>query len=126
MISVREQWLRALRLLCAAIFVAQTLLAGLCLMGGQAHAGAVALHAQHCKATDNPGKAPHRACYHCVSPDELVSPGPLWVVDHVAVFVPVARQGMPVRARLDVGARVPTGPPRSSTLIYRLTKRIRI
>jgi len=141
--------IRGFSRLMAGLFAVQVLAAGFCLLTPEIHAAnaqpatmqmqassGMADMASHCKndsATDpadgTPASNHHSSCAHCDQPDELiqskVSP---FNIDFDLAVQPVAVLAidLPAQVTVDLAVRTPTGPPRSSSLIYTITQRIRI
>lgn len=138
--------IRGFSRLMTGLFAVQVLAAGFCLLTPQSHAA----NAQpatmqmpvssgvtsHCTKDDaskpadsktEPGH--HSACAHCDQPDELiqskVSPFNIDFDLHVQPVAFIAID-LPAQVTVDLAVRTPTGPPRSSSLIYTTTQRIRI
>jgi len=118
-----------------AVFAVQLLAAGFCAMPASAHA-AMASHqyasSASCQQGDcnrgMPMPAQHQACAHCGMPDlasghvAVASPGTT-VLAHVAL--PVA-PGLQAPKQADVFRTRILAPPRSTTLLFTTTQRIRI
>lgn len=124
----------------AVMFAMQIMVGGFCLLTAEAHAMPASVHATdmdgHCAkpmhaASSDSGQSNHAGnCYHCDQPDELsisayTSMAPVVLVLSDIVSLPAA----PQFSRATTGmfsARTPTGPPRSSSLLYTTTQRIRV
>jgi len=133
------QSVRSVSRLTAILFAVQMLVTGFCMLTPQAHAMPTMMQATHVDAhcaKHQGGRQGHHAsgqsdeCYHCDQPDglsntsspalakvQLVLPGMIMLPD-------VRLLSFADHAALTV--RVPTGPPRSSSLIYHITQRIRV
>ncbi|GAV20610.1 hypothetical protein MMIC_P1582 [Mariprofundus micogutta] len=138
----RKLNLRGLSRLMIGLFAVQILAAGFCLISPESHtANAHAADMQmpmstdmleHCdvNAEAESGHGDHgSACAHCNQPDELVqSKASTFNIDFDLPVMLVASTEIVLSApaSIDLAVRTPTGPPRSSTLIYTTTKRIRI
>lgn len=133
--------------LMAGLFAVQVIVAGFCLMPVKAHASSMpqmaapmpqmtSAHAgmatDHCAsmAAEHAHNSQHRApCVHCDQPDAMAQA--FAAIDHADLpLLPVlafadSAQLVPAEQGL-LSARVATGPPRSSSLIYTTTQRIRI
>jgi len=136
--KLRLPHIRKLARLFAGAFAVQVIAAGACLMVPEAHAmpmdGNAAVMA-HCTdmemASDHAMPMQHgdkSACPHCNQPDSI-TPAHL-AFDHLPAMVAilVAAPQLPVAEAADPAftLRTPTGPPRSASLIYQTTQRIRI
>jgi len=123
-IHLRRLTARALTLLLAA----QMSLAGLCLMPAQAMPVVQHEHGgQVCQTEDGQQRhAMQHACYHCVQPDAQVSPAIFSIQADAPTACMVARPAASEARDAGLLAHRPTGPPRSASLIYRYTQRIRI
>jgi len=139
--------IRGFSRLMTGLFAVQVLAAGFCLLTPQSHAAnaqpatmqmqssssGMAGMASHCKNDSDSDHKPtsnqHSSCAHCDQPDELiqskVSP---FNIDFDLPLQPVAVLAieLPVQVTVDLAVRTPTGPPRSSSLIYTTTQRIRV
>jgi len=86
--------------------------------------------ASHCdNAVKSDAGHADSACAHCDQPDELIqSKASLFNIDFEQPLILVTPTiiDSPAKATVDFSVRAPTGPPRSSSLIYTTTKRIRI
>jgi len=132
---------RRLSCLMAGMFAMQVLVSAFCLLTSEAHAMPMAQHGTpqsaqidaHCAKAEplHEQQTPHHSgsCYHCDQPDEL-SNSSFSSLAQVAVLLPAIVSVPALRAwGHDSGllsTRVPTGPPRSSTLLYTTSQRIRI
>jgi len=132
--------------LMAMLFAVQVMVGGFCLLTAEAHAmppsmsmqgmamdGSCAksghvdhnLNGQHQHEQDDSGN-----CYHCDQPDELsssafTSAAPVLLVLSDFISLPAAPL-FDLAATGLLTARTPTGPPRSSSLLYTTTQRIRV
>lgn len=120
----------------AGLFAMQLFAAGFCLMIPQAHAMPMAMGisysadmvAEHCSEPKN-DKMNHSACTHCNQPDELFQIYKVPVDSELTVIAVINVELQETNARnstLTLTSLMPTGPPRSSSIIYTITKRIRI
>ena len=136
----RKLYTRGLSRLLAGLFAVQLFAAGFCLMIPQAHAMPMAMGishsadmvAEHCAEPMNEQmgtEMDHAACTHCDQPDELFQSyqSPVDSDQVVFAYVKVEFQEVAVsNSALTLTSLIPTGPPRSSSLIYTTTKRILI
>jgi len=131
---------RSMARLMAGLFALQIVVGGFCLLTPDAHAMAQAIQTadvqtncakgmhiseQHEQDSDHSGN-----CYHCDQPDELsnvsfTSMAPVALVLSNVISLPVAPQFDSVATGL-LSTLTPTGPPRSSSLLYTTTQRIRV
>jgi len=128
---------RVISRLITAVFALQIVFTGFCLMMPEAYAMpmqsshidapcANAAHMHDHQASDHSGN-----CFHCDQPDVLAN-ATVTTLTHIAVLlpgiisepVPVSFLQRPLNGLLS--SRTPTGPPRSSTLLYTTSQRIRI
>jgi len=136
--------LRDISRLLTGLFSVQLVLAGFCLLTNDAHAQPMmqtasshaAVMVRHCSkpAYDTSAKHQHSGhqhsdgCFHCDDQNIFVSAVPidLPVFSPMlsVVTLPEARSWMTASAVY--GDLMPTGPPRSSTLLYTITQRIRV
>jgi len=140
--KLRLPHIRKLARLFAGVFAVQVIAAGACVMVPAVHAmpmQAMTSVMSHCDGMAM-GKAMahampmqhdhagHSACPHCDQPDSMA-------VAHLSIdHAPVVMAMLPVETVLSAAAlaepalavRVPTGPPRSASLIFHTTQRIRI
>jgi len=133
-----QSYSRALSSLMAGLFALQIVVTGFCLLTDEAHAMpmpamqsghidapcAKAGHIHKNAASDHSG-----SCYHCDQPDEL-SNASFSSFAQVSILLPGVIT-MPVAAiwkpeSIELSSRTPTGPPRSSSLLYTTSQRIRI
>ncbi|HXH71332.1 MAG TPA: hypothetical protein VNI58_00750 [Mariprofundaceae bacterium] len=136
--TLRWPHIRKLARLFAGAFAVQVIAAGACLMVPEAHAmpmqskAAVMAHCTDMEmASDHAMPMQHgdkSACPHCDQPDSIA---PAHIdFDHLPAMaaVLVAAPQLPVAAAAEpvFAVRTPTGPPRSASLIYQTTQRIRI
>jgi len=123
----------------AALFAVQMLVTGFCMLTPQAHAMPDMMQAAqveaHC-AKHQDGMQGHHAsnqsdeCYHCDQPDGLSNATQIPVAKALLILpgiimTPVVWRPLSMDVAL-MTVRSPTGPPRSSSLIYRISKRIRV
>jgi len=133
----RRLHIRGISRLMAALFAAQIMVAGFCLLTDDAHAMA-SLQSQDVQAScsKNIHADEHHAqehsgnCFHCDQPDKLTNATAASVASHALVALalvslPVAPMSISAVTGL-LSTRTPTGPPRSSTLLYTTTQRIRV
>jgi len=126
--------------LMAMLFAAQIIVGGFCLLPAEAHAmsqsvSTMAVHGHCAKSMQNTANhdqdSDHSGnCYHCDQPDELSSSAftsamPMLLVLSDFISLPVAPQINGAATGL-LSTRTPTGPPRSSSLLYTITQRIRV
>ncbi|HKI61296.1 MAG TPA: hypothetical protein VKA31_03295 [Mariprofundaceae bacterium] len=120
--------------LIAGLFAMQVIVTGFCMIPTQAHAVPQSVQSTdmgtHC-AKAHAGDHQHSSsCYHCDQPDELSSSN-LASFATVALLLPgvisapVFPQWQDVSSGL-LSTRTPTGPPRSSSLLFTTTQRIRV
>jgi len=122
----------------AGLFAMQIMVGAFCLLTTDAHAMPMVQHAvadqmdAHC--TNAPLHQQHDpahsgACYHCDQPDELSNTSFSSLVQ-VAILLPGMIADHAMQSSSHVSglhfSRTPTGPPRSSTLLYTTSPRIRI
>jgi len=129
--------------LIAGLFAMQVMITGFCMISAEAHTMPQssmhnsAMQSQdmgsHCAKGDSAGehhKGHSGNCYHCDQPDEL-SNSSLISFAAVDMLLPgvlgmqAPQQWHDVSSGL-LAARTPTGPPRSSSLLFTTTQRIRI
>ncbi|GAV20255.1 hypothetical protein MMIC_P1219 [Mariprofundus micogutta] len=138
----RKLNLRGLSRLMIGLFAVQILAAGFCLISPESHSANAhtadmqmpmsADMLEHCdvNAKAESGHDDHgSACAHCNQPDELVqSKASTFNIDFDQPVLQVASTEIVLSTpvSIDLAVRTPTGPPRSSSLIYTTTKRIRI
>jgi len=140
----RHLHIRGCARLMAVLFVVQIVASGLCLLTAEAHAmpqvvsmpnqdmdGNCAKPLSTVQSSRDQHSSDHsEACFHCDQPDQLSSTAnapvaPALLVLASFVSLPVA----PLLVQIATGqltARTPTGPPRSSSLLYTTTQRIRV
>ncbi|MDQ6992406.1 MAG: hypothetical protein Q9M31_02955 [Mariprofundus sp.] len=132
---------RGLSRLMAGLFALQIVLTGFCLLTPEAHAMPMpTVHSTsahtgdvdgHCaKAENGQHSSGHSdSCYHCDQPDQLSNQAPLTFA-HVVLLLPVFLIEPAVQTWHSLSGllsvRTPTGPPRSSTLLYTTSQRILI
>jgi len=152
-ISVRRMLTRKLHIrgffpvttrLMAALFAVQMMVGGFCLMSPELHAMPQAMAAvdiqAHCNGSvaeqahpvlDHHSGDHHSSnCYHCDQPDLLsvshaAFSAPLALLLPDTLMQPAALQPYSIKTGL-YSTRTPTGPPRSSSLLYNQTQRIRV
>lgn len=138
----RKLNLRGFSRLMIGLFAVQVLAAGFCLISPELHTAKA--HAadmqmpmsgdmlEHCEVNTKAesGHGDHgSACAHCNQPDELVqSKASIFNIDFdLPVMLMTSTEiVLSAPASIDLAVRTPTGPPRSSSLIYTTTQRIRI
>ncbi|MDX8402915.1 MAG: hypothetical protein R8K54_00720 [Mariprofundaceae bacterium] len=134
----RNRWSVAFTL----VFAVQILAAGFCLLTPQIHAATAAEMpmsadiAVHCTNGDNTNaeyEAGHAdqntACAHCDLPNKLVQNKVSTFnigIDLPAVTPVHMEIKLSAPVSIDLAARPLTGPPRSSSLLYTITQRIRV
>ncbi|MDX8405953.1 MAG: hypothetical protein R8K50_07370 [Mariprofundus sp.] len=132
---------RGISRLMAGLFALQIVLTGFCLLTPEAHAMPMptmqsgAAHTGdmdgHCAKAESGRQASDdsSSCYHCDQPDELSNVSPLSFA-HVVLLLPGYLTEPAVLTWHDFSGlftvRIPTGPPRSSTLLYTTSQRILI
>ncbi|WP_196795099.1 hypothetical protein [Mariprofundus ferrooxydans] len=129
---------RGLSRLMAGLFAMQIIVTSVCMLSAQAHAmpasamkhdAHVSYAASHCANTPSGHQASGHGCFHCDHPDEM-SNGSFSSLVHVAVLLPGSISAPEARVwghvTEQLSSRIPTGPPRSSTLLYTTSQRIRI
>jgi len=144
---LRKQQTRLISRLVAGLFAVQIVVTGFCLLTAQAHAmpmnqmstthmtestmadmGGVCSKSADMSAHES-GSSHTGGCFHCDEPDQFVKAASADVapVSLVLVALSVLPQ-MPVLAASDEVSvfHSPTGPPRSSSLLYTTTQRIRV
>lgn len=120
----------------SVLFAAQIMVGGFCLLTTDAHAMPQSVQTQsvqaHCAksshASDQHSQGDSGNCYHCDQPDQLSN----------SVFSPLALVALVLSGVMNLSVvpqpgsgatglfsiRTPTGPPRSSSLLYTTTQRI--
>lgn len=139
--KLRMPHIRKIARLLAGVFAVQVIAAGACLMVPAAQAmpmtGAVSVM-EHCDNMDMAmdqamGSAAgqhghHPGCPHCDQPDSIA--GSHVSIDHTPLVLALLPADVDVAgvalAQPALTVRVPTGPPRSASLIFQTTQRIRI
>jgi len=137
---------RSMARLMSVLFAVQIVVGGFCLMSADVHAMPQAMASvdmqAHCakqalsdadhQQSDDQQRSDHHSdnCYHCDQPDQLSTASGSFSAP-VALLLPdmVAQPAAPLLHSVKTGlfsARTPTGPPRSSSLLYRQTQRIRV
>jgi len=129
---------RGLSRLMAVMFVMQAIVGGFCLLTAEAHAMAQSVQTQdvraHCAkndhAADQHSHEDSGNCYHCDQPDELSNVSYSSFVSVALVLKDIIT--LPAMSQFDgaitglFSTRTPTGPPRSSSLLFSTTQRIRV
>lgn len=127
---------RALSRLFAGLFAVQLFAAGFCLMMPQVHAMPMlkATHsmadAEHCTQPMEARMshdADHASCTHCDQPDSFLQNASAPVQPDLETLpdLPAAPAIVEQSSRsVSFFARTPTGPPRSSSLLYHISPRI--
>lgn len=135
----RRFHIRGLSRLMVALFAMQIVVGGLCLLTPEAHA--MPQFVQTMDTNGNCAKPIHEnqvshdqdhsdACYHCDQPDELSNASQVSVTS-VTLALPdvISLPTAPLFSSDATGlfsTRAPTGPPRSSSLLYTTSQRILI
>ncbi len=128
--------MNALSRLLAGVFAVQLVLTGFCLLTADAHEISQSVRTQdvhaHCAKSNvagNQQSGDHSDnCYHCDQPDQLSSSSIIFIAP-VALLLPgdfglaVAHPQLSEATGL-IATRMATGPPRSSSLLYRISQRI--
>jgi len=139
----KKLYRRGLARLVAGLFSVQLLVAGLCLMMPQAHAMPMVKAAHsipdsmdktgHCTpamtATQMGHDSEHFSCTHCNQPDSFSQNISAPVQLDLAMLPDLpAAPGVSdwISRSISLFSRTPTGPPRSSSLLYQTTQRILI
>jgi len=144
---LRKTHTRRLSRLFAGLFAVQIVITGFCLLTSQAHAmpmEQMSGHSMsdtqmgntsgHCSESMQ-GKAQHSdashsdGCFHCDEPAQFVKAGTADVTPVNLVLVALSLlPEMPALAAWDeaIAFYAPTGPPRSSSLLFTTTQRIRV
>jgi len=136
----RKLHIRGFSRLMAVMFAVQIVVGGFCLLTAEAHTMPTSVQTSdmdaHCAKSIDPisnhgQESDHSGnCYHCDQPDELsssafTSMAPIALALSGVISLPAAPQfGSTATGRLS--SRTPTGPPRSSSLLYTITQRIRV
>jgi len=131
---------RAVARLMAMLFAVQIMVGGFCLLTADAHempqsvqsqnAGAHCAKSVHTDASHEHGSNHSGNCYHCDQPDQLSSANAISIAPVMLVLADIIT--MPSAPQFSIAAiglfssRTPTGPPRSSSLLYTQTQRIRV
>lgn len=131
---LRRPRFRVLSRALAWLFAAQFLLAGLCVLTPVAHAmphmqaKAMATHCMDHAMKADPSSKGVPACVHCDQPDEMAQSkhvdSPLPLLMPVAVVDEIAETSLQTPRRWDRLQAI--GPPKSSSLLFRTSQRIRI
>jgi len=125
--------------LMAALFAMQVMVAGFCMITAEAqampyqdisHAMDMGAHCDKSDSTDEHHQDSSDSCYHCDQPDEAVHSNIMSFMS-VAMLLPGVISTPAHQQWLDVSSgqclsRTPTGPPRSSSLLYSTSQRILI
>lgn len=136
----RKQHTRLLSRLLAGLFALQ-LIGSFCLLTPAAHAMPV-VHAmaesmpmgvtdEHCAQATGHSERQAASCAHCLQPEVDLSakhnqaPGQIGLALLPDFLTPDSTASVAGPAAL-LSSRTPTGPPRSSSLIYDITRRIRV
>jgi hypothetical protein len=136
----RKLFRRALSRLISGLFAVQLIAAGFCLMMPQAHAMPMVqashtmadsmISAEHCKQpmeAQMGQEAEHSPCPHCDQLDSFlqnVSAPAQLDIDMQADLLPVPTASDWISPSISLFSRTPTGPPRSSSLLYHISLRI--
>jgi len=124
--------------LLAGVFAVQIVLTGFCLLSNDAHAMPMAQTntsqvkemADHCSKAASHEQGHHsNGCFHCDDQNLFVKAVPIDLPSFssalvLVISIPALPQWTASEA-LPVGL-MPTGPPRSTTLLYTITQRIRV
>jgi len=129
---------RGLSRLMSVLFAVQIVVGGFCLLTADAHATPQPMQTQnvhaHCvkssHADDQHSQGDSGNCYHCDQPDQLsnsvFSAGTPIALAHSDVIGSPPAPLFSSKATGLFSIRTPTGPPRSSSLLYTITQRIRV
>lgn len=136
----RKLFRRALSRLISGLFAVQLIAAGFCLMMPQAHAMPMvkAAHSmsdsmtntEHCKQpmeAQMGQDAEHSSCTHCDQPDSFLQnvSTPIQLdLEMQADLLPAPIASDWISQTVSLFSRTPTGPPRSSSLLYHISPRI--
>jgi hypothetical protein len=144
---LRKAHARRLSRLVAGLFAVQIVVTGFCLLTAQAHAMPMAqMGATHMSDTQMGGTSGHCSeamqgktqhsdtshsdgCFHCDEPDQFVKAGTADLTQANLVLVGLCvLPEMSTLAGWDEATPFykPTGPPRSSSLLFTTTQRIRV
>ena len=131
---------RALSRLFAGIFAVQLFAAGFCMMMPRAHAMPMikAAHSmsdsmantEHCTdsmKTQMSHNAEHSSCTHCDQPDSFLQNASAPVQSDIVMLpdlLPAPTVSDWSKQSVSLFSRTPTGPPRSSSLLYHISPRI--
>jgi hypothetical protein len=131
---------RAFSRLISGLFAVQLIAAGFCLMMPQAHAMQMVktahsmsdtmANAEHCAQAmeaQMSHDAERASCTHCDQPDSFLQnvSAPVQLdIDMQADLLPVPIASDWVSQTISLFSRTPTGPPRSSSLLYHISPRI--
>jgi hypothetical protein len=131
---------RALSRLITGLFAVQLFAAGFCLMMPQAHAMPMvkAAHSMSDSMTDTEHctqpmesqmshDAEHSSCTHCDQPDSFLqnASAPIQLdLEMQADLLPAPSALEWISQSVSLFSRTPTGPPRSSSLLYHISLRI--
>ncbi len=127
---------RSLSRLMVGLFAMQVMVAGFCLLTSEAHAMPQSVQQSDmdggcAKGADGHHLSEHSdSCYHCDQPD-VVAASTSVSVSVVAMALPglIRLAESPVVVQTTTGLfspRPPTGPPRSASLLFSTTQRIRV
>jgi hypothetical protein len=139
---LRKTHTRRISRLIAGLFAVQIIVTGFCLLTSQAHAAEMSPMAMaqmgdmsgHCSKSmqgmgQHSGTSHSDGCFHCDEPAQFVKAGTadLAPVNLVLVALSLLPE-MPALASWDEATAfyAPTGPPRSSSLLFTTTQRIRV
>jgi len=133
---------RSMARLMAVLFAVQIMVGGFCLLTAEAHEMPQSMQMQNMVMDGNCAKSMHTGanhnqdsdhsgnCYHCDQPDELsnasfTSMASVALVLTDVISLSAVTQFSSATTGL-LTTRTPTGPPRSSSLLYTTTQRIRV
>ncbi|WP_100264491.1 hypothetical protein [Mariprofundus ferrinatatus] len=140
---IRKLHIRGVSRLVAGLFALQLFAGAFCMMAPELHAAPMSQMASHSMVSHDMAAAEHcappvhqtqnsgdqSACSHCNQPDELLQSAQLQFATDLPLFLYVGPPLQPAAMQQPVmgfASQVPTGPPKSSTLLYHTTQRIRI
>ncbi len=138
--KLRKVTIRPLTRLIAGVFALQIIVAGFCLLPQEAHTMPISMPvSEHCdsaemsmtKTVQGHHQHDHQqsACAHCAQPDGIaqaqIQPDDLLQSILVPVIAANDDLGTNIISAV-VAVRVPTGPPRSHSLLLTTTQRLRI
>jgi len=135
---LRKGNVRGTSRLMVGLFVVQLVLTGFCLLTADAHAMPIPQMSK--QQTDDMGGMCSKSvshdeehhsdgCFHCDEPDQFVKAGSADITPVNLVLVALSvLPGMPALTTWDEATvfHTPTGPPRSSSLLFTTTQRIRV